>query len=93
VADGLTWGWYALAGYLLPWVPIMPFLLVEQINSTPGTSPNTYGVGPSGNVLAFTGGINLRPVPSVVLKGQATGVHLAQGSAGTIVSGQVAWAF
>ncbi|MFT3924482.1 MAG: hypothetical protein QM778_18230 [Myxococcales bacterium] len=97
VADNLSWGWYALAGYRLPWLSLMPFVMLEQIENVTGATPNQFGVGKPGNTLAYAAGLNIRPVPSLVLKGQVIWVNLPDvGKTDpqvTLIAGQVAWAF
>ena len=62
-ADFRSIGWYAMAAYRLPWWNIMPFIGGEQY------SP---GVELTPDAAAIWGGINVRPVPRVVLKAQYT---------------------
>lgn len=62
--DTRKWGWYGLTGYRLPWAGIMPFGGMEY-----------YWVGRHNfpiDSAAFWGGLNVRPTPRVVLKGQYT---------------------
>ncbi|MFT3924436.1 MAG: hypothetical protein QM778_18000 [Myxococcales bacterium] len=97
VPDNLRWGWYGLAGYRLPWLAAMPFVLVEQNCGIAGSSPTGAFFDPAGRILTLTGGLNVRPVPSVVLKVQATWIKPPADGPGagslTAVSGQAAWAF
>ncbi len=91
VADYRRIGGYALVGYRLPWLTIMPYAMIEYLNFA-----NTDQVGP---VTSYTGGINLRPTPNVVLKaefGLAKFAHLGSqgfGSDLTNFGAQAAWAF
>lgn len=63
VSDFRSVGWYALAAYRLPWWNIMPFIGGE------GYTPGQELVQDAG---AIWGGLNIRPVPRVVLKAQYT---------------------
>jgi hypothetical protein len=56
-------GWYVLGAYRLPWYNIMPFFGGER-----------YKPGQDGalSAAAIWGGLNVRPIPRVVLKGQFT---------------------
>jgi hypothetical protein len=56
-------GFYALAAYRLPWFNIMPFFGGESYN--PGQTA-TF------EAAAIWGGVNVRPIPRVVLKAQLT---------------------
>jgi hypothetical protein len=91
VADYRRIGGYALVGYRLPWLTLMPYGVMQHLSFT-----NADAVGP---VTSWTGGINLRPKPNVVLKAE---ISLAQfdgrGSTGfgsdlSNVGAQAAWAF
>ncbi len=66
-ADYRERGWYALAGYRLPWFGVMPFATFEGYNfaSQPLVPPAT----------AESVGLNIRPEPTVVLKVQ---YHVSQ---------------
>jgi hypothetical protein len=64
-ADTRTYGLYAIAGYRLPWLGIMPYFGGEY-----------YHLGKTSfnpDAAAFWGGLNIRPTDRVVLKIQ--GVH------------------
>ncbi len=61
--DYRRFGMYALTGYRFEWAGLMPFAGLEYFD--PGHSP--YG-----DLMAFWGGINLRPTPRIVLKAQLT---------------------
>lgn len=63
VPDTRSMGYYAMAAYRLPWFNIMPFFGGE------GWYPGTELEPAAG---AVWGGINVRPVPRVVLKAQFT---------------------
>lgn len=87
-------GGYALTGYRLP-LEIMPYVKGEY---SPDRALQALGVDE--NVALFTGGINFRPVPRVVFKGEYTygffpgaepGGFAANDLAG--LDFQVAWAF
>jgi hypothetical protein len=79
-ADYRERGWYALAGYRLPWLGIMPFATVEGYNfaSQPFVPPAT----------AESVGLNVRPEPTVVFKLQyhvsQVGVDTTQPLRGTL---------
>jgi hypothetical protein len=62
--DQRTAGFYALAGYRLPWLGIMPYFGGEYYY----LGKNNFFV----DAMAFWGGFNIRPTDRVVLKLQAT---------------------
>lgn len=62
-ADFRSIGWYAMVAYRLPWWNIMPFI---------GGESYAPGVELAQDAAAIWGGINIRPVPRVVLKAQYT---------------------
>ena len=91
-ADYRRWGAYGLLGYRLPFVPLMPYVIVQHAYSpdTPNTPPAT----------AYEVGVNLRPTAAVVVKLEYTDWHFSEpGGAGfgnyplRILASQVAWAF
>ncbi|HEX3776718.1 MAG TPA: hypothetical protein VHV51_19735 [Polyangiaceae bacterium] len=91
-ADYRRWGAYGLVGYRLPFVPLMPYVLVQHSISPdqPNTPPAT----------AYEVGVNLRPTGAVVVKLEYSDWHFsAPGAAGfgayplRILASQVAWAF
>jgi hypothetical protein len=61
--DFRSTGWYAMAAYRLPWLNIMPFFGGESYHA------NQELVN---NAAAVWGGLNIRPIPRVVLKAQYT---------------------
>lgn len=88
-------GAYALVGYRTPLAGIMPYVKGEY---SPDPALQTIGVDQ--NVLLFTGGLNYRPVPRVVLKGEYTYGFFPDAKPNTFadnpVAGldlQIAWAF
>lgn len=88
-------GGYALVGYRTPLFGIMPYVKAE---SSP--DPALQNLGVDQNVLLFTGGLNYRPVPRVVFKGEYTYGFFPDHKPGTFgdnpVAGidlQIAWAF
>jgi len=90
--DYRRWGAYGLVGYRLPFLPLMPYVIVQHAYSpdSPSTPPAT----------AYEVGINYRPTAAVVVKLEYTDWHFsAPGSAGfgayplRILASQVAWAF
>jgi hypothetical protein len=62
-SDFRSLGWYAMAAYRLPWWNIMPFLGGEKYD--PGQEFVL-------DAAAIWGGVNVRPIPRVVLKAQLT---------------------
>jgi hypothetical protein len=62
-ADTRSNAWYLMAAYRLPWLNIMPFFGGESYK------PNQSGFS---NATAIWGGLNVRPIPRVVLKAQYT---------------------
>jgi hypothetical protein len=91
-ADYRRWGAYALVGYRLPVVPLMPYVLVQHAIApdTPNTPPAT----------AYEIGVNLRATAAVVVKLEYADWHFsAPGAVGLgnfplrILASQVAWAF
>jgi hypothetical protein len=89
--DGRAFGVYGVAGYRFSslW-NVMPFVLFQHY--TPH-DPSLVGE----RVLGMEGGLNFRPLPSVVLKAQYTYVRFGEGSllegVGSIISTQAAWVF
>jgi hypothetical protein len=89
--DGRAFGVYGLAGYRFSslW-NIMPYGLVQHY--TPH-DPSTVGK----EILGVEAGINLRPLPSVVLKGSYVHAVFGDGGllsgAGDFFAAQVAWVF
>lgn len=90
--DTRSSGWYVMGAYRLPWLNIMPFFGGE------GYQPNQSGFS---NATAIWGGLNVRPIPRVVLKAQYTQsfwlesdefpIHGAQGL--KAIDLQAAWSF
>jgi hypothetical protein len=62
-SDFRSVGWYAMAAYRLPWGNIMPFFGGEKYD--PGQEFVL-------DAAAIWGGVNVRPIPRVVLKAQLT---------------------
>jgi hypothetical protein len=62
-ADFRSIGWYVMGAYRLPWWNIMPFIGGERYKP---------GVELTQDAAAIWGGVNIRPVPRVVLKAQYT---------------------
>ncbi len=91
VPDYRVWGGYVLVGYRTPLFGLMPYVNAEYYNSGP--------LGIWGRIPAYWFGVNMRPVPSIVLKAQ----YLYADGTGTPVSGdldplsffttQAAWSF
>jgi hypothetical protein len=63
VPDYRSTGWYAMAAYRLPWLNIMPFFGGESYVTGQEFQPGAN---------ALWGGLNIRPIPRVVLKAQYT---------------------
>jgi len=91
-ADFRRWGVYGLVAYQLPWLPVMPYVIVEYYNfSNRPEVPAAYGT-----YL----GLNIRPIPRVTLKAQYThGTFDGLGSLGfgrdsiSFLELQAAWSF
>jgi hypothetical protein len=89
-ADYRSVGWYALAAYRLPWLNIMPFVGGESYE--PGQELVQAAA-------AVWGGLNVRPVPRVVLKAQYTqswftdDTELVGDDGIQVVDLQAAWSF
>ncbi|HVY30223.1 MAG TPA: hypothetical protein VHB79_26885 [Polyangiaceae bacterium] len=88
-------GGYALVGYRTPLFGIMPYVKVE---SSP--DPALQDLGVDQNVMLFTGGLNYRPVPRVVFKGEFTYGFFPDHKPNTFADNplagidlQIAWAF
>jgi len=86
-------GWYALAGYRLPF-QLMPFVMVQYVND----SANALNDDNAGQAL--TVGLNWRLRPNVVLKASYTGTKFPNAPEGAVTNeklgwfqSQVAWAF
>ena len=63
VPDFHSTGWYVMAAYRLPWLNIMPFFGGESYHPHQEFTPAAG---------AIWGGLNVRPIPRVVLKAQYT---------------------
>jgi len=89
--DFLRWGGYILLGYRTPWAGIMPFCTLQYLDLT-----NTDALPP---LWGGSYGVNIRPDPRVVIKGEyLTGLLAGVGSVGyrdpiRLFQAQVAWAF
>lgn len=88
-------GGYALVGYRTPLLGIMPYVKAE---SSP--DPALQNLGVEQNVVLFTGGLNYRPVPRVVLKAEYTYGFFPDHKPNTFADNplagidlQIAWAF
>ncbi len=95
--DRLKWGGYGLAGYRLPWFPLMPYFKGEV---SPDNTAEALGI--PDKVALFTGGLNYRPIPQVVFKAEFTHAYFTEtrgDSTGftaaplNFFDAQVAWAF
>jgi hypothetical protein len=90
--DTVAWGGYALMGYRFDWLGVMPFVLLETIDSTDAATAIRL------RTRAFTLGLNVRPTDSLVIKLQYTEARFPDdnvlGSAPLrILQCQLAWAF
>jgi hypothetical protein len=92
VADYRRIGGYVLLGYRMPWINLMPYAMWEH-----STQTNNDFTPP---VTGWTAGLNLRPTPNVVLKGEfSAAVFDGVGATGLGKEGfeyigtQAAWAF
>jgi hypothetical protein len=88
VTDARNVGVYAMAGYRLPWLGIMPFYGYEFYRA--------FGIDAS----SVWGGLNIRPTDRVVIKVQETHVWFPNGFGGIVTPSdvdylfaQVAWSF
>ena len=89
-ADAESWGMYALLGYRFSWLGVMPFTVVEHIDS----QDRLGGI----NNLTLQGGLNIRPVESLALKLVYYHVQFFEGAVSDddplrLVQAQAAWAF
>lgn len=91
-ADYRRMGGYVLLGYRTPWLNIMPYGMVEHSSYT-----NSDFAPPA---TAWTGGINMRPTPNVVLKAEFSAATFdGVGSTGlgkdglSYIGTQAAWAY
>ena len=96
-ADRRKWGGYVLLGYRLPWFPLMPYGKAEY---APDNTAEVYGI--PDQVVIWTGGLNYRPIPYVVLKGEFTHGYFTESEGDTtgltehglsMLEFQLAWAF
>jgi hypothetical protein len=94
VPDHVAWAWYGLIGYRFPWLSTMPFVLIDQFRHALGAGPAaTFNIG--SKAIGYNFGLNLRPIPTVVLKCQVSVVRAptVDNSDAVLVGGQAAWAF
>jgi hypothetical protein len=89
--DRRRYGMYALVGYRTPWLGIMPYVLFEDY---------VFGTRELAEGVVFTGGLNVRPIPAVVLTAQFTYATFPGAADGTLgeqplvyLGLQAAWAF
>jgi hypothetical protein len=73
VPDSLDFGAYFLAGYRFDWFGVMPFIVVHHIDYL----ESRFSVRPK--VFVFEGGLNIRPIDSVVFKVQYQGGYWPEG--------------
>ena len=83
----LSWGGYALLGYRLPWLGIMPFVVFERVMGE--LSYNRI------NMVTIQGGLNVRPFDMLVFKVSLERVilHDALVEPVTILQSQIAIAY
>ena len=86
-SDVLSWGGYALLGYRLPWLGIMPFVVFERVMGE--LSYNRI------NMVTIQGGLNVRPFDMLVFKVSLERVilHDALVEPVTILQSQIAIAY
>lgn len=94
VADHVAWAWYGLIGYRLPWLSIMPFILIDHFNHAAGSGQDTF-IDLGTRVTGYNFGLNVRPIPGVVLKAQVSMIRAptVDYTDSIVVGGQAAWAF
>ncbi|HEY6881197.1 MAG TPA: hypothetical protein VI299_24395 [Polyangiales bacterium] len=90
--DALSWGTYALVGYRFRWLGVMPYV-IQTYNYRYDASAYTFGES-----SAVAGGLNIRPVDSVVLKLEYGNLRLLGKNRPTddvthFFQAQLAWAF
>jgi hypothetical protein len=61
-ADTISWAGYGLAGYRLPWLALMPYVMVQRDKEVLLGSENQL------DLVMFQGGVNLHPIDSVTFK-------------------------
>lgn len=97
VSDNFSWGGYALLGYRLPWLSTMPYVMVDVLRTARGSSPAAVDSSLRIHSNSLGAGLNIRPIPTVAIKGQVFVVDLIDKSSdqdrAVLVSGQAAWAF
>jgi hypothetical protein len=94
VPDHVSWGSYGLLGYRLPWLGTMPFVMAETYRRGYADKELLLRGANSFSINGITGGINVRPVPQVVFKGQVSYGHSPKVSSSIMaVQFQAAWAF
>ncbi len=96
--DSRRWGTYGLVGYRTPWHGVMPYFVSEFYNMSPGSYETTAGSLP--HVVNLSGGLNVRPLPVLVVKLEGYWVTFPKAGADSWgahnlygVQGQVAWTF
>lgn len=96
IPDRVAWGMYALLAYRLPWLELMPYLSFDYFDRGYARSEILVLGGNTVNVRSITGGLNFRPVPSVVLKGQYSHITFPGADDDSKIPNltfQFAWAF
>lgn len=90
--DKLTVGVYGLVGYRFDWYGVMPYFLLQNLDTTdPTTSSRIVNNG-------FSVGLNVRPIDALVFKVEYNEGHFPKGSLISdspirLVQIQIAWAF
>jgi hypothetical protein len=72
--DKRNWGGYGLVGYRLPWLTLMPYAKAEY-----SPEPQSQSIGVADQLMLITGGLNIRPLPSVVFKLEYVYAHFTDG--------------
>jgi len=90
--DKLSWGAYGLIGYRFEWFGVMPYLLVQRLDTNDAVN--------SGRTVTngFSAGLNVRPIDALVFKIEYDEGHFPKGSLISadpvrLIQGQIAWAF
>jgi hypothetical protein len=74
VPDRVAWGAYVLVAYRIPKIELMPYFVFDTFDRGYARHELLVFGGNTVNVRAVSGGLNYRPVPSVVLKAQYSSI-------------------
>jgi hypothetical protein len=95
-ADVRRFGMYALLGYRLPWLNLMPYMIYSYYDTGSRAAFN----GPASQVQVWSWGLNIRINPSIVFKVEYQRGSFLDPTPGTMfedalqqLSSQLAWAF